>query len=108
MRAVQEAERIGLSITSKGKIFATPFFSGITGAAIVERKWQAAGVAAGIAGAFFVADKGSNKRKNLAIGEQGLEAGRQYEAGSMRAKHLMHQAEIDQRPADGSVDRQQR
>jgi len=65
MRAVQEAGRIGLNIASKGKIFATPFFSGITGAAVIEQKWQAAGVAATIAGAFLLPTKFLTQKENM-------------------------------------------
>jgi len=98
MRAVQEAGRIGLNIASKGKIFATPFFSGITGAAVIEQKWQAAGVAATIAGAFFVTDKISNAKRKYVIGEYSFEAGRHYQALEDRARQLSMYADTKHLP----------
>jgi hypothetical protein len=104
MRSVQEAGRIGLNIVNKGKIFATPFFSGITGAAIVEQKWQAAGVSATIAGAFFVADKISNVKRKFEIGAYSFESGRYYQVLEDRAHQLLIYADRNHLPIYTSLD----
>ena len=67
---------------------------------------QAAGVAATIAGAFFVTDKISNAKRKYVIGEYSFEAGRHYQALEDRARQLSMYADTKHLPVYTSMDGQ--